>query len=71
VSNGTTTASGADFTKLMQVESNNREMLDTTTLPLLIGNDHSMKNDGFTREFDEIRIYNMALTTDQLAGLTN
>lgn len=74
VSKGENTASGEDFT----VDSTTLANLgiNDTNIPLAIGNENLQKTadvyknyPSLTREYDDVRIYNKALTADQLASI--
>lgn len=68
VSKGEGTTAGSDFI-VYEEGSTCGTVINACTMGLLIGNCFNSNYASYTRRFDDVRIYNYALTADELAGI--
>ena len=70
ISNSTSTSSSSDFTLYKEQVYEGTTALGTNDTPFIIGNINGTNNDATatsTRQFDDFRLYNKALTVEELA----
>lgn len=72
MSNSTSTESGSDYTQFYEKTVTGTTAQITNNVDFIIGNVKDVNTDlstTSTRQFDDIRLYSKALTTEQMAGL--